>query len=62
VKALTTGQGKGTEKTALMMTWLPAAGRTAPAASLELKQFLIKRAERKANAVPVIIVIRHGNG
>jgi hypothetical protein len=27
-----------------------------------LKQFLMKRGERKANAVPVMIVIRHGNG
>jgi anti-sigma factor RsiW len=60
VKSLTTG--KGSEKSAILMTWLPAAGRTLPASSAELKQFLLKRGERKTSAVPVIIVIRHGNG
>lgn len=62
VKNLTTGQGKNSEKSALMMTWLPTAARTIPASSAELKQFLLKRGERKPNAVPVAIVIRHANG
>jgi hypothetical protein len=62
VKTLTAGQGKGSEKSAMLLTWLPTAARTAPGASVELKQFLLKRGERKANAVPVVIVIRHGNG
>jgi hypothetical protein len=62
VKSISAGQGKETEKFALLMTWSPAAGRTIPTVSLELKQYLMKRGERKANAVPVMIVIRHGNG
>jgi hypothetical protein len=62
VKTLTTGQGKGSEKCAMLMTWLPTAARTSPAASTELKQFLLKRGDRKANAVPAVIVIRFGNG
>jgi len=62
VKTLTTGQGKGSEKCAMLTTWLPTAARTVPAASSELKQFLLKRGDRKANAVPAVIVIRFGNG
>jgi hypothetical protein len=62
VKSLTAGQGKENEKSAMLMTWAPAVGRTMPNTSLELKQFLSKRGDRKANAVPVMIVIRHGNG
>jgi hypothetical protein len=62
VKSVTAGQGRESEKSALMMTWAPAAGRTIPSASMELKQFLTKRGDRKANALPVMIVIRHGNG
>jgi anti-sigma factor RsiW len=60
VKSLT--MNKGSEKAAVLMTWLPNAGRTLPASSVELKQFLLKRSERKSTAVPAIIVIRHGNG
>lgn len=62
VKAIEAGQGKGIEKNALMMTWLPAMNRTSPQSSAELKQFLLKRGERKAKAVPVMIVIRQLNG
>lgn len=63
VKSLnSSGQGKEPEKPAVLMTWSPGAGRTIPSASAELKQFLTKRGERKANAVPVLIVIRPGNG
>ena len=50
------------EGSAVLLTWSPAQGRTPPATSAELKTFLAKRGERKPNAVPVIIVIRHGNG
>ncbi len=62
VKSLSAGQGKETEKSAILMTWTPSMGRTIPSSSVELKQFLLKRGERKANALPVMIVIRHGNG
>jgi hypothetical protein len=54
--------GKGAGGSGVMMTWAPAQGRTPPGASLELKTYLSKRGERKPDAVPVIIVIRHGNG
>lgn len=50
--------GKPIEKNAILMTWLPAAARTAPNTSGELQKFLSKRGDRKPNAVPVIIVIR----
>ena len=59
VKTIT---GKGSEKPAVLMTWLPAVAWTPPMLSEELKQFLLKRDDRKANAVPVLIVIRHRNG
>jgi hypothetical protein len=62
VKSLSAGQGKESEKSAIVMTWKPEVGRTVPSASAELKQFLMKRAERKPNYVPVLIVIRPGNG
>jgi hypothetical protein len=62
VKSLSAGQGREPEKSALLMTWKPDMARTIPSTSAELKQFLIKRGDRKANAVPVMIVIRHGNG
>lgn len=53
---------RAAEKTAVLMTWLPALGRTMPEASQELKQFLSKRGERKPNALPVVIIIRHRDG
>jgi hypothetical protein len=53
---------KPAEKVAVMLTWEPANSRTIPGNSAELKQFIAKRGERKANAVPVLIVIRPGNG
>ncbi len=62
VRSIATGQGKLSEKSAMLMTWGPSNVRTIPANSGELKSFLTKRGERKPNAVPVIIVIRHGNG
>jgi hypothetical protein len=52
----------GGQKSAMLMTWAPSNLRAMPASSAELKSFLSKRGERPANAVPVIIVIRHGNG
>jgi hypothetical protein len=61
VKTITAGQGKPGEKSAVLMTW-SSTGRTPPAASAELKTFLAKRGARVPNAVPVIIVIRPGNG
>src|SRR5262249_36554299 len=66
VKSVTSGQpagqGKPPEKHRVLLTWEPMASRTMPSGSAELKQFLAKRGDRKANAVPVIIVIRPGNG
>jgi hypothetical protein len=59
VKSVT---GKAGEKSAVLLTWSPSNLRTPPANSAELKQFLTKRGERKPNAVPVLIVIRPGNG
>jgi hypothetical protein len=56
------GAAKPTEKTAILLTCAPTPARTAPNASAELKQFLAKRGDRHANAVPVVIVIRPGNG
>ena len=54
--------GKPIEKNAMLMTWLPTVARTAPNTSGELQKFLSKRGDRKSNAVPVVIVIRPGNG
>lgn len=62
VKSLTSGAGKGSEKAALLMTWSPSIARTPPAASAELKQFLLKRGDRKANVVPTMLVVRYRNG
>ena len=60
VKSITAGQGK--TPAAVLLTWSPMQGRTAPALSAELKSYLSKRPARKPGAVPAIIVIRHGNG
>lgn len=46
------------DKTAVLMTWHPANARTNPQLSAEVKQFQSKRADRRANALPAIIVIR----
>ena len=54
--------GKPAEKSAVLLTCAPTTARTAPNTSVELKQFLAKRGDRKPNAVPVVIVIRPGNG
>ena len=51
-----------TNKHAVLLTFTPAASRTNPAMSKELKEFLAKRGERKASAVPILIVIRQPNG
>ena len=51
-----------TNKYAVLLTFTPAASRTNPAMSKELKEFLAKRGERKASAVPILIVIRQPNG
>lgn len=53
---------KGKDASAVLMAWSPVQGRTPPAASAELKAYLARRGERKPDAVPVIIVIRQGNG
>jgi hypothetical protein len=53
---------KPAEKVAVLLSWEPTNSRTFPGNSAELKQFIAKRGERKANAVPVLIVIRPGNG
>jgi len=54
--------GKGGGGSGVLTTWAPAQGRTLPSMSAELKTYLSKRGERKPDAVPVLIVIRHGNG
>jgi electron transfer flavoprotein alpha subunit len=46
------------DKTAVLMTWHPASARTNPTMSAEVKQFQSKRADRKPNSLPAIIVIR----
>ena len=51
-----------TNKHAVLLTFTPAASRTNPAMSKELKEYLAKRGERKASAVPILIVIRQPNG
>ena len=50
------------DKPAVLMTHSPAAYRTNPAASREVKQFFDRRGERKPAAVPVLIVIRQAAG
>ena len=62
VKSIATGKGKPAVNSAVLMAWNPVAGRTPPTLSVELKSYLSKRSDRKPHAVPVIIVIRHGNG
>jgi hypothetical protein len=59
-KTLTKPPAKPGEKPAVLMTWqaVPGVGRTIPAHSNELKQFLAKRGDRKPDVVPAIIVIR----
>jgi hypothetical protein len=49
---------KSGEKPAVLLSFTPAAVRTNPALSKELKEFLARRGERKASAVPILIVIR----
>jgi negative regulator of sigma E activity len=56
------GNAKLTEKSAVLLTCAPTTARTAPNTSVELKQFLAKRGDRNPKAVPVVIVIRPGNG
>ncbi|WP_439620374.1 anti-sigma factor family protein [Gemmata sp.] len=63
VKSVLTGQGKPVEKSAVLLSWNTLPGRPiGQANSAELKQFAAKRGERKAGMVPVMIVIRTGNG
>jgi hypothetical protein len=50
------------EKPAFLTTFTPAAVRTHPAMSKELKEYLARRGERGASAVPVLIVIRPSAG
>ncbi len=60
-KSLTSPGAKPGEPFAVLMTWQSAPatlGRTPPATSAELKQYLAKRGTRKPNAVPAVIVIR----
>lgn len=46
------------EKAAIVVAYLPANARTAPAQSKEIKAFLDKRTERKSGTVPLLIVLR----
>jgi len=54
-------KGKAAEKPAILMTYLPTGARSVSATSKEIKAFLERREERKANAVPAMIVIRPAN-
>jgi hypothetical protein len=61
VKTVSAPPAKAGEKPAVLLTWAtaqPGIPRTNPAMSKELKSFLEKRADRKPNAVPAIIIIR----
>jgi hypothetical protein len=51
--------GRGGEKAAALATYLPSTARTAPMMSRELKQFADRRADRKPNTTPVVIVVRY---
>ena len=63
VDRVTGGGGvKAGEKVAIVMTWTPSLMRTIPSASPELKQFFKTRGDRKPGVVPVVLVIRPGNG
>jgi hypothetical protein len=56
------GSPSASDKHAVLVTWAPPAMRTMPTASAELKLFFAKRGDRKPGVVPVVIVIRPGNG
>lgn len=58
VKSITAGKGK----VGILLAWSPAQVRALPASSAELKSYHSRRSERKPGAVPVVIVIRIGNG
>ncbi len=45
-------------KPALMLTYLPVAGRNSPNLSAEIQSFLAKRDDRKPGTIPLMIVIR----
>lgn len=60
VDQLTTRLDKG-GKSALLLTYLPVAGRTLPGASKEVRAFLDQREDRKPGAVPLLIVFRQEN-
>ena len=57
-RAVSSSGPKAAEKPAVMTTFGPAASRTPPVASKELKLYGERRGERKPNTVPVMIVIR----
>jgi hypothetical protein len=57
-RAVSSSGPKAAEKPAVMTTFSPAASRTPPVASKELKHYSEKRGERKPNIVPIMIVIR----
>jgi hypothetical protein len=59
-KALTAP--KSGDKHAVLLSFTPAAVRTHPSMSKELKEFLARRGERKASAVPLLIAIRNRPG
>lgn len=61
-RTLTGRPPKPGEKPAFLTTFTPAAFRTHPAMSKELKEYLARRGERNASAVPVLIVIRQAAG
>lgn len=61
-KSLTGSAPKPGGKRAFLTTFTPAAFRTHPSMSKELKEYLARRGERSVSAVPVLIVIRQPAG
>jgi hypothetical protein len=59
--ALQKGPAGKVERPALLVTYLPREGRVNAAFSREAKLFTERTAERRPNAVPVVIVVRPAN-
>jgi hypothetical protein len=51
-------KAKDGDKPALLLTFLPANGRTNPQASKEVREFLARQSDRKPGVVPLFITVR----
>ena len=58
VASALTNPSAGSEKAAILLSYLPPNGRANPAASREVKSLLDRRTSRPPDAVPIFIVIR----